>query len=428
MKTKLILIIVFSFFRLYVQAQHEHGSDVSDEKKQKHHMEMSGIIIGTPMSMDSSGTSWVPQSSLMHAYDFTHEGLELMFHGNVFLRYTNQNINKSGKRGDSQFDSPNWFMIMMGGNFTDRDRLALRLMVSLDRLTEGGNGYPLLFQNGETWKGVPLTDRQHPHDLFSETSVTYSHLFSGKTAFFLYAGFPGEPAIGPATFMHRPSAQNIPDAPLGHHWQDSTHITFGVLTAGFVHRGVKIDFSSFTGREPDENRLNFDSPKFDSMSGRITVNPAGSLSFQGSYAFIKSPEPAHPGDIQRLTASALVEIFSSSGIRWSSALIWGLNTRGWADFTNSYLVETNFSVHNASFFGRIELIQKEGEELNLQADSKKYLVNAFSLGAAYQIIEGPYGRISIGAMGTGYIVPEGLKEQYGKNPFSAEFFVRLYPN
>jgi hypothetical protein len=33
--------------------------------------------------------------------------------------------------------------------------------------------------------------------------------------------------------MHRPS-QHDPDAPIGHHWQDSTHITFGVATLGAV--------------------------------------------------------------------------------------------------------------------------------------------------------------------------------------------------
>ncbi len=68
--------------------------------------------------------------------------------------------------------------------------------------------------------------------------------------------------------MHRPSAMDDPDAPIGHHWQDSTHVTFGVATAGLVWSNVKVEGSIFTGREPDEDRYNFDQPEFDSYSGR----------------------------------------------------------------------------------------------------------------------------------------------------------------
>ena len=56
------------------------------------------------------------------------------------------------------------------------------------------------------------------------------------SARYVYFGYPGEPALGPPTFMHRPSAMDDPDAPIGHHWQDSTHVTFGVATAGLVWR------------------------------------------------------------------------------------------------------------------------------------------------------------------------------------------------
>jgi hypothetical protein len=100
-------------------------------------------------------------------------------------------------------------------------------MFSLDALIVGGYGYPLLFQTGESWKSQPLVDRQHPHDLFSEISVSYAHAFSKKTDLFVYLGYPGEPALGPVTFMHRISGMDNPDAPIGHHWADATHITFG---------------------------------------------------------------------------------------------------------------------------------------------------------------------------------------------------------
>src|SRR5205823_1974820 len=149
---------------------------------------------------------------------------------------------------------------------------------SLDPLTIGGSGYPLLFQTGESWQGKPLVDYQHPHDLFSELSVTYSHAINKNSNIFAYLGFPGEPALGPTAFMHRPSSFSNPDAPIGHHWQDATHITFGVGTLGFVYNDFKLDASIFTGREPDENRYDFDTPRFDSFSGRLTFNPCRELS------------------------------------------------------------------------------------------------------------------------------------------------------
>ena len=45
-----------------------------------------------------------------------------------------------------------------------------------------------------------------------------------------YGAIAGEPALGPVAFPHRNSAMADPLATLGHHWMDSTHITFGVLT------------------------------------------------------------------------------------------------------------------------------------------------------------------------------------------------------
>src|SRR5207247_2031796 len=79
------------------------------------------------------------------------------------------------------------------------------------------------------------------------------------------------------TFMHRLSAMDDPDAPLGHHWQDSTHITFGVITAGLAHRNLKLEGSVFTGREPDENRYDFAAIRLHSYSGRLSWNPRSNL-------------------------------------------------------------------------------------------------------------------------------------------------------
>src|SRR5262249_49813050 len=151
--------------------------------------------------------------------------------------------------------------------------LNLRAMVSPDPFM-GRGGYPLLLQTGETADGkAPLIDRQHPHDLVMELSSSWSHRWSDDGSVFVYLGYPGEPAFGPPAFMHRLSGMDDPAAPITHHWLDSTHVVFGVATAGVVLGDWKIDASQFTGREPDQNRFDFDAPKFDSTSARVSWNP-----------------------------------------------------------------------------------------------------------------------------------------------------------
>src|SRR5262249_33652192 len=167
-------------------------------------------------------------------------------------------------------------------------------------------GYPLLLQSGESFHGEPLHDRQHPHDFWMELGAIYERAISKRVAVELYAAPSGEPALGPVAFMHRPSAMDNPAAPLGHHWQDATHIAFGVITAGvFTHR-LKLEGSVFNGREPDENRWDFDPIVLDSYSGRATFNPDSNWSFTAGYGFLKNPEALEPAvSLHRLTASAL---------------------------------------------------------------------------------------------------------------------------
>lgn len=95
-----------------------------------------------------------------------------------------------------------------------------------------------------------------------------------------------------------------PDAPLGHHWQDATHISFGVFTLGLITHKFKIDGSVFTGHEPDENRWGFDKPRFNSYSLRFSYRFAPELESQISAGFLRHPEALHPDANQvRLTGS-----------------------------------------------------------------------------------------------------------------------------
>lgn len=395
-----------------------------------------------PMNRNGSGTSWHPDQTPLYAY-MKHTGPEnrpgwmYMLHYSIFLRHTNQNINNPDGRGrDSQFDAPNWFMGMAQRTVGKRGLFLARAMLSLDPVTVGADGYPLLFQSGESYRGQRLVDRQHQHDLFSELSVAYSYAFSPKSDAFIYVGFPGEPALGPPAFMHRISSFNNPDSPLGHHWHDATHITFGVVTAGYRLGIAKLEASSFTGREPDEKRLGFDRPRFDSYSFRFSVNPSPTLALQVSRGFIKSPEAVEPDeDVNRTTASVLHSKPLGGPDRYvTSALVWGLNSHDGVN-ENAYLAETSLQLNRVALYGRYENVTKSQEELGISHDETPngagahplVNVNNLTLGMNYRLIRHQNTDLVAGAQLTASMPDQFLQSYYGKLPLSGQIYLRLTP-
>lgn len=396
-------------------------------------MEMhSTVDLAEPMGREGSGTSWLPDSSPMYGRMFMFGDNMLMLHGAIFPRYTNV----STRRGDDRIDAPNWFMAMYSHPLWNDAQFGSRLMMSLDPLTEGGRGYPLLFQSGESWNGEPLHDRQHPHDLFDELSLSLSQKFDHDLSAYIYFGYPGEPALGPPTFMHRPSAMDDPDAPIGHHWQDSTHVTFGVATAGLVWNrfgGIKIEGSIFTGREPDEDRYNFDQPEFDSYSGRISWNPTRNLALQVSYGYIKSPEALEPQlNRHRTTASAIYNLPLGNDSNWSNSFVWGQNhdTAGQSK-TQSFLVESDYQHGRDTVYFRWERVEKSGEELvlNHAAATRIFPVSAYTLGYVRDLSHGNGIDIGLGTQFTINNRPDTLDRYYADDlGYAFEFFLRIRPS
>ncbi len=407
----------------HAAAEHEH------EKMQ---MEMhSTIDLADPMSREGSGTSWIPDSSPMYGRMFMFGENMLMLHGAIFPRYTNV----STRRGDDRIDAPNWFMAMFSHPLGDSTQFGSRLMMSLDPLTEGGRGYPLLFQTGEAWQGEPLHDRQHPHDLFDELSFSLSQKFEHDLSAYVYFGYPGEPALGPPAFMHRPSAMDDPDAPIGHHWQDSTHITFGVATLGLQWSrfgGMKLEGSIFTGREPDEDRYDFDRPRFDSYSGRLSWNPTQNLALQVSYGYIKSPEELHPETkIHRTTASAIYNLPLGRDTNWSNSFVWGQNNATEEGKTQSFLIESNYQRGRNTVYFRWERVQKSGHELVLKPfdESEIFPVSGYSLGYVRDLSHGNGIDVGLGTQFTINDRPDSLDRYYGDDlGYAFQFFLRIRPS
>jgi len=408
---------------------HDHQHDQGMHDGYETHMSMqSSINIADPMNRESSGTSWVPDSTPMYGHMFMLGEDMLMLHGAIFPRYTNV----STRRGDDRIDAPNWIMGMYSHPLGDSAQLGGRLMMSLDPLTEGGRGYPLLFQSGESWHDQPLHDRQHPHDLFDELSISYSQKFDLDLSAYFYFGYPGEPALGPPTFMHRLSAMDDPDAPLGHHWQDSTHVTFGVATGGLQWRNVKIEGSIFTGREPDENRYDFDRPRFDSYSGRISWNPTRNLALQGSYGYIKSPEALEP-DLKRhrKTASVIYNLPLGNDSNWSNSFVWGQNHDTGEGKTQSFLIESDYQRGRDTVYARWERVEKSGHELVLNPpdESRIFPVSGYTIGYVRDLSHGDGLDVGLGTQFTINDRPDRLDRYYGDDlGYAFQFFLRLRPS
>jgi hypothetical protein len=390
------------------------------------------LSLNLPMSRNGSGTGWNPDESPMYMY-MRHSGKWMfMLHGNVFLRYNNQDVTNKGYRGDARWDAPSMVMAMGQRRVGKRGLFHASVMLSADALVTGQRGYPLLFQSGESAFGEPLVDRQHPHDLFSELSVSYAHSFSGKVDAYAYVGYPGEPALGATAFMHRSSGMDNPDAPLSHHWVDATHITFGVATLGVRVGKFKLEGSSFTGREPDENRYDFDRPRFDSRSARLWFAPSSNWALQVSHGFIKSPEILHAAeDVYRTTASTSYSKRLAGETFFNATGLWGMNKVKNHHGEHAALLEASFRRNKNVVYGRYEWVQKSTEELNLDEDlyghDGLFPVHALTLGTGYDVLRLGAFRAMLGAQGSVYKADKALEPLYGRYPLAAQVYLRLYP-
>ncbi|HEY9228580.1 MAG TPA: hypothetical protein VIP11_18140, partial [Gemmatimonadaceae bacterium] len=397
------------------------GSDTTPD------MMMTGPL-GISTDRQGSGTTWQPEAVLMPFRHAIVGGWDIMSHWNVFAQYDRQ----FGARGQTQIGSVNWSMVMasrplLGG------RLQLRAMNSLEPATLGRCGYPHLLQSGETCRGVPNADRQHPHDLFMETAALYERGITPSLAWSVYVAPSGEPAVGPVAFMHRASAVNDPMSNITHHWQDATHITFGVVTGAVYGKRWKVEGSVFNGREPDENRWNFDlnGARFSSYAGRFTFNPSNEWSLSASLAHLDGHDEVIHGAVRRASVSVLQSHDFGGGRTIASALVWGANRPTGESAENSFLAETNVELDSKnSVFVRAERVAKSAADLALGTASGvgPYPATGVALGYVREV--GTFGVFStgLGVRGSVTFVPESLESTYGtRHPAGLVAFLRVRP-
>lgn len=386
--------------------------------------------LGIPETRSGSGTSWLPDAAPLHAMHFTAGEWTLMLHGRVFLEYDRQD----GPRGAEQVGSVNWAMLAATRSVA-AGRLELRGMLSGEPGTIGSAGYPLLLQSGESNGGLPLRDHQHPHDLFMELAALYQRPLGGPLGVSLYLAPVGEPALGPVAYPHRPSAAYDPFAPIGHHWQDATHITYGVLTAGVFTHAVKLEASLFNGREPDDDRTDFDyaGRRLDSYSVRLSVNPGSRWSASAWYGYLQSPEGLYPTEsLDRFGAAALTtQPVGPRGV-WASALIYGANNSfATRTVAKSVLLEStlDWDGRNA-VFGRAEYVQKTAQDLVIPTTPASTVFPVEEVTFGYHRTLATHGRFALGGglLGTVDFVPASLAASYGsRRPSGLAVFLSLAP-
>jgi hypothetical protein len=342
----------------------------------------------------------------------------LMVHGAVSAQYTKA----TGPRGDDKAYATSMAMLMAERQ-TSFGRVQFKSMLSLEPAMKPA-GYPNLFATGETAGGAPLVDRQHPHDLFMELAARLDFNIGDRASLFVYGGPVGEPALGPSAFMHRGSANYNPEPPITHHWFDSTHITYGVVTAGISAPKWQIEASAFRGAEPDERRWNIEAPRLDSWSVRATLNPSPRWSLQASYGEIRQPEALHPGeDEHRFTASA----HYANGKGLSAMLAFSNKKRVPGNALTAWLAEANWDLDRRNtLFGRIENVAND--ELFPDHDhplhEATFRVSKFQLGYARRIPLGPF-ELALGGSLAAFAKPGALDAFYGKHPVQYTLFAKL---
>lgn len=385
------------------------------------------------LMQEASGTSVNPSSAPMPMRMFVRSGWDFGLMGDAFITDTQQ----SGQRGADKLYSTNVFMVSAEHSLGQGAFLA-EAMFSLEPATVTDRRYPLLFQTGETAFGIPIEDGQHPHNFFMGLGVHYARPLGKETIFEAYFAPVGDPALGPLAYPHRASAAEIPQAPIGHHWEDSTHIAYDVATVGIKHRFLRLEASGFHGAEPGEDRWGITTGAMDSWSARLSFIPSADWIAQVSVGRLSHPEALEPGDVVRTTAS-IGYSKPMGAANWSTSFVFGRNHEtATGTGTNAFLVESVIPFRSENFFtGRWELVDKD-ELFAAQPAVEQQLVNtigtdtfrigAYTLGyTRYFQLFSPV-KTGIGANFSAYTLPSAIVPFYGAHPFGLNVYLHLQFN
>jgi hypothetical protein len=370
------------------------------------------------------GQQGAPDQHTAHAAQPSGDGWTGAWDATVFGTFNNQ----GGHRGETEFRSQNWFT----GTASRRlgpGSFGVTGMLSVEPVTAPGLGFSEIFQVGEAYQGLQITDHQHPHDLFMQLAASWSVSLGAQTI--TVAGAPiGEAALGPVAFMHRASSAENPMAPLAHHIFDSTHMASGVIL-GRLDRGIfSVEGSVFHGQEPDEHHYDLDFGAIDSWSARVWLRPARGWLVQASHGDLEEPEELEPGDQRRTNVSASWSRHRDTGFTAVTAA-YGRNRRPYSSL-DSFLIEGTHKSGKYSLYSRFENTEVETEILLFpqivhvpHPGELVDTVQALTLGSVRDVATIRPFAIGVGGAVTFYGVPALLENTHDAHPVSFQIFVRV---
>ena len=326
------------------------------------------------------------------------------------------------------------------------DRLVLRAMTSLGAL---GNrdGTPSLLQTGGTYEHGYIHDRQHANDFLMEAAADLRLPVTSALSGHAYFALVGSPALGPPSYMHRPSAAADPIAPIGHHWQDATHASYGVVTGGVTLSRVRLEASAFNARESDYEKPwpDFSHGRLDSFSARVGFDTQR-LAISGWWGYLKDHDPIATGmQMHRYGASIAANLSGLGGGTWSSLAVWGMNAHhhdGSSHLllhgdpnasphvrSSSLLLESNLEIGSRdAVFGRLERVMKNGEELGFLGGDlmQLYEIRSAAIGARRDVAMVRAITISLSGRIAASFLPSTLELSYGtRRPLGLDVFAQL---
>jgi hypothetical protein len=403
------------------------GSDIASRQKVVRRSRGLWLPLLVALSTLISAAAQGQDDDHQHHHENAAPGWNWTADANLFFGFNDQERKLTPFQA---WESQNWWMLA-GDRHAGTGQVTFIGMASLEPFTVAPQGSPQLFQTGESYKGTPIVNFQHQHDLVMALGVTY-RLPAGRLTYIAGADLVGSPTLGPVVFMHRESARDNPQVPLTHHYLDSTHISYGVVRGGVGLGAFVFEASGFRGAEPDENRLNIERPQIDSWAARVRWSQ-GPWSGQFSGGHLKQPEWFEPYDITRITAS-----LSYDGVVKSRPLAvtvaWGGNREfnGFNGNNDGYLGEGRLRITGTStFYGRVEGADKElfGLGAHPRGLSHRHAYSrlyAFTAGYIRDLPILKSSRIGVGGDITTYWMAEELRVFYDSSR-SYHVFLRWRP-
>lgn len=349
-----------------------------------------------------------------------------------------------GPRGVDQFAAPDMFMLDLGRALTARQWLNLELMGTTELWTYPQRGYPQLLQIGEEHSdGQPFVDAQHPHSS-PIMGLTVSDTLSLESAATLKLFFAprGQSTDGPIAYMHRESARDDPDAPLGHHvGQDVGHISSTVLGAQLDLGQIIFEASVFNGAEPNPTVVDLPLGPINSAALRVSYAITADHRVMASVANVTQTDPEYPGTTSATRLSASLSdhwALPQLGLLDQTAIVGSITRHPTDSPLTSFLDEAVLQHGSGDFWGRMEVLQRLASELEIPtpapeaptplvpAGETKHWVSALTLGythwsATYRNLE-----LGLGSSLTLDFVPAEWAGAYGsRTPLTVRLIVQV---